>query len=181
MYYILNIMLKSQPRNSFQTSTRFLCTAATFRELMPASMDWYSSSQAQDSQAIRQIHFQRQGGPPLPRYCSILSKEEKNNQQRRKKTKVNHKHIQKWKKSNRKQVTASAPCLSEQHMCTGQSCAHSPCHLWQPCRQRSPAADCTETWWPPCSSCQDHSDDPESQGQHQHQSQQRYPWAETST
>ena len=72
--YILNIMLKSQPRNSFQTSTRFLCTAATFRELMPASMDWYRSSQAQDSQASRQIHFQRQGGPPLPRYCSILSR-----------------------------------------------------------------------------------------------------------
>ena len=67
-------MLKSQPRNSFQTSTRFLRTAATFRELMPASMDWYSSSQAQDSQASRQIHFQRQGGPPLPRYCSILSR-----------------------------------------------------------------------------------------------------------
>ena len=67
-------MLKSQPRNSFQTSSRFLCTAATFRELMPASVDWYSSSQAQDSQAIRQIHFQRQGGPPLPRCCSILSR-----------------------------------------------------------------------------------------------------------
>ena len=66
IYYILNIMLKSQPRNSFQTSTRFLCTAATYRELMPASMDWYSSSQAQDSQ--------RQGDPPLPRYCSILSR-----------------------------------------------------------------------------------------------------------
>ena len=73
-HYILNIMLKSQPRNSVQTSARFLLTAATFRELMPASMDWYRSSQAQDSQASRQIHFQRQGGPPLPRYCSILSR-----------------------------------------------------------------------------------------------------------
>ena len=66
--------LESQPKNSLQTSTRFLCTAATFGELMPASMDWYSRSQAQDSQAIRQIHFQRQGGPPLPRKFSILSR-----------------------------------------------------------------------------------------------------------
>ena len=73
-HYILNIMLKSQPRNSVQTSARFLLTAATFRELMPASMDWYRSSQAQDSQASRQFHFQRQGGPPLPRKFSILSR-----------------------------------------------------------------------------------------------------------
>ena len=77
-------------------------------------------------------------------------------------------------------VTPSELCLSEQHMCTDQSCAHSPCSLFQTCKQRSPAADCTEIRWPACSFCQDHSDDPRSQSQ-QHQSQQRHPWTETST
>ena len=89
-------MPKSQPRNSVQTSSRFLSTAARFRELMPASMDWYRYSQAQCSQAIRQIHFQRHGGPPEPRYCSILSRPKslKNIPAKKFQKKVKHKHIQ---------------------------------------------------------------------------------------
>ena len=116
------------------------------------------------------------GGPPEPRYCSIPSRPKNSKrtcQQARKKSKPRT-HSKMKTNSNRKQETPSAPCPSEQHMCTGQSCAHSLCSPFQICSQRSPAANCTGSWWPPCSSYQDHSNDPKRQSQ-QHESQQRHP------